>query len=421
MEFPIHIFPKVIQGVIEDTHRDMNFPKSYIAASLLLAMAVAIGNSRKIRVRGNWSARPILYMALIGRPGALKSHPISFALDPLRRSDISTLEKYAKELEEYRKEPIGAKPRASQIIVKDATIEALAKVMQTNKHGVCLHHDELLGWFSGFNKYRKAGGDQEQWLSLFNGDPVVINRKTHDDIVSITHPFVCVVGSLQPAVISKTFRERTDNGFLYRILFVFNPNEDEPLLWGEDDLPSDAPEQWSNFLLNMYYSALQLEEEEGCLEYKFDEQAHSMITVWHNVKEVEYNEAGEDHRVAIFRKMQDYAMRFCLVIQTMREIAGEVSSTGVVDGVTVARALALTEYFIENASRVYEDVHFSKSEESSKILTLIDALPLVFSREQAIAIGKELGLSRRTIFRYIRGEHDDLFFEKLSHGKYRKR
>jgi hypothetical protein len=400
----------------------MNFPVNYISASLFLAVAVAIGNSRVLRVRGSWKARPILYMALVGKPGALKSHPMNFALNPLRSYDVHTLEEYAKELAEFRKTQIGVKPKARQIVVKDATMEALSKVLQINSHGVCLHCDELGGWTARFNRYSKSGGDQEQWLSLFNGDPIVVNRKTQDEVITVPNPFVCVLGSLQPVVLSKIFKgEKVDNGFIYRILFVLNPSEDEPVLWREEDLPSNATELWKSFLLNTYYSSKQIEDEETVVEYSFDDQAYSMMIGWHNAKEIEYNESGEDYLVAIFRKMQDYAMRFCLIIQTMREISGELSSRRVVDGVTVAKAVALTEYFIQNAINIYESVHFPKTEELSKIMSVLDSLPLTFSREQAVAVGEQFGLSRRTIFRHISGDSDDIFVEKIAHGKFKKR
>ena len=51
LEFTIDIYPPPLRQIIEDTHRDLNFPVNYIAASLLLAVSVALGNSRVLKVR----------------------------------------------------------------------------------------------------------------------------------------------------------------------------------------------------------------------------------------------------------------------------------------------------------------------------------------------------------------------------------
>jgi hypothetical protein len=76
---------------------------------------------------------------------------------------------------------------------------------------------QLNGWLGSFDKYHRSGGDQEQWLSMFNGDAIVVNRKSQDDIISVPSPFVSVIGSIQPSVLTKCFKgQKVENGFLFR-------------------------------------------------------------------------------------------------------------------------------------------------------------------------------------------------------------
>ena len=96
---------------------------------------MAIANSRDLKLREDWIEKSILYMALIGEPGAVKIHPINFALTPFRKSDEYTLSKYKKELADYRSLPVdqrGEKPKARQFLMKDFTPEAVAKVLDAN-------------------------------------------------------------------------------------------------------------------------------------------------------------------------------------------------------------------------------------------------------------------------------------------------
>ena len=102
-EFPISVFPHKIQRIITELHASrartcrkdesdeelltmgivemrerfnsnaQGYPIDYIAAAMLSALAVSIGNSHLAQVKRGWMESPILYMALIGRPGANKS------------------------------------------------------------------------------------------------------------------------------------------------------------------------------------------------------------------------------------------------------------------------------------------------------------------------------------------------------------
>ena len=96
------------------------------------------------------------------------------------------------------------------------------------------------------------GGDLEQWLTLFNGSPIVVNRKSQDDIICISNPFVSVIGSMQPGLLAKVFRgDKKEDGFLPRILFVNNSSYNQPMLWKDEDLPITAPSDWERILLHI--------------------------------------------------------------------------------------------------------------------------------------------------------------------------
>lgn len=81
-QFPVSIFPAKIQRIIKEVHECHSFPTDYISAAILTALAVGIGNTHLAQMKQGWLESPILYMALIGRPGANKSHPLSFAMKP---------------------------------------------------------------------------------------------------------------------------------------------------------------------------------------------------------------------------------------------------------------------------------------------------------------------------------------------------
>ena len=95
-DFPVSIFPTKIQRIISEVHECHNYPTDYIASAILTAIAVGIGNTHLAQIKQGWVESPILYMALIGRPGANKSHPLSFAMKPFLDYDYQQNQVFEK-------------------------------------------------------------------------------------------------------------------------------------------------------------------------------------------------------------------------------------------------------------------------------------------------------------------------------------
>jgi hypothetical protein len=55
-----------------------------------------------------------------------------------------------------------------------------------------------------------------------------------------------------------------------------------------------------------------------------------------------------------------------------------------------------------------------------RFFDLLNALNTDFTTDQAVAVGKQLQISRSTVFRYLRNESDGIFLKKTGPGKYSK-
>ena len=180
-QFPVSIFPAKIQRIIKEVHECHSFPTDYISAAILTALAVGIGNTHLAQMKQGWLESPILYMALIGRPGANKSHPLSFAMKPFLDYDYEQNklfeEQYSKFEEKMcmsRKERIEngedgfpQEPVRKRFLVSDVTPEGLSYIHAQNKRGLCLWTDELSAWFKNFNRYNN-GSEEQFWLSVLS-------------------------------------------------------------------------------------------------------------------------------------------------------------------------------------------------------------------------------------------------------------
>ena len=73
-EFPVEIFPSKIQRIIHEVYECQSYPIDYTAASILTAISAGIGNTHLVQMKQGWVESAILFVALVGRPGANKSH-----------------------------------------------------------------------------------------------------------------------------------------------------------------------------------------------------------------------------------------------------------------------------------------------------------------------------------------------------------
>ena len=198
--FPISVFPEPIREIISETKACLNYPTDYIASAICFTLSVGIGNNFVAKVKEGWDEHAILYMAIIGRSGVNKSHPLSFAMQPLFELDMNSSVKYQKERKEYdrllfasRKEKgskeekeLPVEPVLKKFIVSDITPERLITIHQDNKRGICLYVDELMSWLKNFNRYN-SGSEEQFWLSVFSGKPIILDRQGNKSSAFIKH------------------------------------------------------------------------------------------------------------------------------------------------------------------------------------------------------------------------------------------
>lgn len=404
-------------------HSELNFPISYIAFSLFFAISVAIGNCRTLVLTATWKVKAILFMAFLGSPGAVKSHPVKFAISPFLMADAFTINKYREELQKWQQLPVdsrGPKPQPRQLRLQDTTMEALMHILECNRRGVFIYEDELKAWISSFNKYSSGGGDMERWLSIHSGMPITYNRKTDDSVFFVEKPFVGVIGSLQPGIMAKLFNsDKMENGFFSRLLFVPNSSEGEPLLWHDFDLPSGIENEWAEIINKILADSGYFEGEISEKEYHFSNEAWTLIVDWQNERERQIVDEPE-YITAIFRKIQDACLRFCLVIHTMREAAGDISESNEIDATSAYYATLVADYFFETSQESYEMVE-TGNVNNEKFFQLLNGLNETFTSAQAKAVGERIGISRATVYRYLTIGENDQFIMRISKGRYQKK
>tara|TARA_R110002096_G_scaffold114977_4_gene249148 strand:- start:237 stop:1640 length:1404 start_codon:yes stop_codon:yes gene_type:complete len=429
--FPVDVFPKAVQEIISATNESLNFPIDFIGASMLYAVSVSIGNTHKVEIKNGWQENAVLYFSLVGRAGTNKSHPMSFAIKPIEQRDILKFQKYQKEKQEYNttislmknerdhqgyKEPV--KPVWEQHLVSDFTPEALTDVHKINKRGIGVYADEMASWYKNFNRYNK-GSEEQFWLSNWSGKPIRINRKTSDPLF-IPLPFISVAGTIQPGVLNELAENRTENGFLDRLLFVV-PDDLKKEYWSEKELSPVIDENWHTIISNLLdLSIIQDETNNPQPEIlRFTPEAKQLLFEWQRELTDQSNKSENEAISGICAKMEMHAVRLALCLEMLRFACNE-SDKQAIEIEAVQGALKLVEYFKRTAIKVHSII--SNASPLDKLptdkQTLYIALPDNFTTSEGVQVAEGMGMAERTFKRFL--SHRELF-TKHKRGEYEKR
>lgn len=433
--FPIQVLPQKIQEIARVTSECLGYPLDFISSSLCFAMSVAIGNTHTVKIKDGWSECAILYVAIVGKAGTNKSHPLSFAMKPLLDHDANESRKFKelfktyqdtislskKEREERGIFETSDQPIQKKFIVSDITQESLSYIHEQNKRGICLYVDELKSWINNFNRYAK-GSEEQFWLSVFSGKPIIIDRRGFTNSVSIKRSFIGVIGSIQHGLLKDLAKgDRSDSGFLDRILFVI-PRDLRKKYWSLQDLPAHITPLWSNILNEIIKLNFAVDQNDDPvpLELPFESQAKKKLYEWQRHNTDLCNKEPNEKLVGMYSKLEIYAIRFCLIIQIIRWVCKEADKD-CIDLQSVESAIELTEYFRTSAKNVQLILNSTMVLENmtSDKIKLYEALPSDFATAEGAKIAGALSFTKDGFNRFLNEAKTGLL-DNYKHGHYRK-
>lgn len=249
--FPLHLLPEEWRRWVKDTGDSVGAPVDYVMQGLLGTVAGVCGAGVEAEISPAWREPLVLWNAAVGMPSSGKSPALAAArrlLSPIedahrvaddeRRRDhavkveqarIAT-DKWKAECETASKQgvPLPLKPveadfddafSPTQIVVGDATIEAMADVIHGSERGVVLWRDELSAWLANLGRYASGGSDRAHWLEAWSAAGVTINRKSRKAPLYLKKFPVSVVGTIQPDRLADALAGG-DDGMAARFLYA---------------------------------------------------------------------------------------------------------------------------------------------------------------------------------------------------------
>jgi hypothetical protein len=390
--FPLEALPPAVRSYVRQGAAALGCDPAYVALPVLAVLASTIGNTRVIRLKRKWTEPAILWTAIVGESGTLKSpaqdlgvshlftvqerliarhnQECAAYLDELREWKEKKKQHSAGESEDPGEQP--EPPVLRRVVVSDITIEKLAEILEDNQGGTLVARDELAGWIGSFTKYKgkQGGSDVPNWLQLNRAGTLIVDRKTGDRrTLYVKRASVSVTGGIQPGVLARALTaDLLDSGLGARLLLCWPVRV--PKQWSEAEIDPDTERMYHDLLERLL--TLDFDERDGCKVprvLRLSDEAKPVWIDWYNAWAKE-QAAVEGELAAAFAKLEGFAARFALIHHISSCAALQTDDAIPIEADAIEAGIALARWFAGEARRIYSTL--SESTEEREIRALVE-------------------------------------------------
>lgn len=388
--FDYELLPPILRRRVEDIAERMQCPPDFPAVAIMVMLSSLVGRRCGIAPKhaDDWAVIPNLWGMVIGRPGIMKSPPLTEIMRPLQVLQARAIDVYnsaqaehqagemvalegarltkdtirkllkdgkaatAHERAQEAMERDDAEPVCRRFVVNDSTVEKLGEILNQNPCGILLFRDELNGYFRTLERQGHEA-DRAFYLECWNGD----NSFTYDRIgrgtLHIAGACLSVLGGIQPgplADIVRGLRGSGDDGLLQRFQLSVWP--DVRPEWRNVDRPpdSEARDAIQSIIerLDRLSPASVGAEPDTIPLLRFSSEAQQLFDIWREALERRLRGDTEHAMVeAHLAKYRSLVPSLALLIHLADADGGPVEL------LPLERAIAWAEYLESHARRIY--------------------------------------------------------------------
>jgi DNA polymerase I-like protein with 3'-5' exonuclease and polymerase domains len=373
--FPLHTLPEPLRSLAQQGARSIGCDPAFIALPGLAVLASLIGNTRVIRLKGDWREPSVVWTGTVGDSSTLKSPGYKVAVNPVVQVQLRMLKEHRRRMEEYEeakarcdrdrreREENGQsldgldrpeEPVCPRLVVSDITIERLSEVLEDNYRGVLVARDELSSWLYSFARYKGGGGgsDVPNWLELHHGGTLMYDRKTGDRrTIIVPRASASVTGGIQPGTLARALTpEHREAGLGARLLLAMPPKV--PKRWSEAEIAPEVKQAYEGAIRKLLDLRMDRDDDGDPVPLVLD-LAPEAKAAWVKF----YNEWGqvqaavEGDLASAFGKLEAYAARFALIHHVVTHL--DADDCGPVGPTSMAAGIELARWFAAEAERVY--------------------------------------------------------------------
>lgn len=354
--FPLDLLPPVLGNLIAQGAAAIDCDQSMIALPVLSACSAAIGNQRFLELKDGWNVPSNIWTLVVAPTGNAKSGAFDLALKPLVEWQTRAFTKANDERKNWKPDH-GPEPKAERILLEVATEEAALNIAAGSPRALLVQVDEAGSWFE-HGAYRDAKASANRfWLKSWDVGPYTSDTLKRGT-THVPRLNVAVTGAIQP----RGFREqladdRIDRGELARMLVV-QVSAHAPRV-NTKTVTVATRESYARLMRDLLRLGGNLTDPDRLgapLPVGLDDDGWGPFAAagdrWAERLEDMPSEANAER--ALLAKVKVHCARIALVLRVVDQVSAD-EPIGTVDAATMARAISLTDWLLEQTLAAYED------------------------------------------------------------------
>jgi hypothetical protein len=341
-----------------------------------------------------------------------------------RKDYENELIQYKAQLSKRKKDdPIPEKPeepKRKMLFFPADTSQAMMLQMLNDNNSRGIICETEADTMSGTNK-QDWGNYSPIMRGAFQHEKISAARKTNNEIIEVECPQLAITLSGTPAQVPKLIASAEDGLFSRFIFYAFKAD----IVWRD---PSPRPggivyndhfEALSKYVLEMY----DFFENSPTNIYLTSEQWNRLNNAFHDKLMTVVIFTSVDAASIVYR-LGLILFRICMIFTSLRKFEnGDCSKDVTCTDEDFQAALILSDVYLQHSLLMFNNLEEQKDPIIYKMPNnkkqLLDQLPQEFQRKEAVALGKNLGLSERSVDDFLNNSVP-MLLEKPKTGYYRK-
>jgi hypothetical protein len=377
--FPLHALPPILSEYAQVAGQTIGCDPALITPPVLAVSAGCIGNARAVQLKPGWIEPCVIWALTVADSGCHKSPAYDAATAALFELQMEEFDRYKEQLEAWDALSFGEQTNTPTpkepppFVTTDATIEALAEMLEDRPKGVILARDELAAWFQSFTRYKGKGGGTErpQWLELNKAGQLFVRRKTTErKQLASRRACASLTGTIQPGILKDALdHDALQAGLGARFLMAMPPRHKR--VWTDNELPDDLTKRYRSLLRTLLGLELKDQRKRRPHVLELTKDARRLwIDFYNRWGEAQYQTDGA--QAAAYAKVEAYAIRLALLHHVVSHVASGRDDRCPIQAASVHAGIELACWFAHEADRVY--AMLAESEETLAVRRLVELI-----------------------------------------------
>lgn len=224
--------------------------------------------------------------------------------------------------------------------------------------------------------HSKNKSEGQFYIELHGGISIVVDRKTGQRHIAADTPSLSIIGGIQSDILRRTLVREPDflsTGFAARFLMIYPPPI--PVYWNHNEISDDVLLPYEQLIENLVgYRESISPSEPGIV--RLTPEADNLIYDFQNRQADKTLDIADGNVRYVQNKAGMHAARLALVLHVVECTEKGFTLPSSVPEKTMQRAITLTEWFLNEAHRIYAMLSTRESASGGKLVVSNEALIL---------------------------------------------